>query len=297
MRFEKIAVTGGNGALGQFVARDLGQDALVTCLDLKAGPKGVRSRFADVTSLTQLMEAMSGHDAVVHLAALLTIDHSEEQILTVNTVGTWNVLEAALRLGIRRVVLLSSECSSGIITIRHHSRAVPRYLPIDEAHPLEPAEAYGLSKQIGEVCAQSYAHRGLEVIALRPTLILMPWMRDYVEGVQGKEDPDLWSYVEASDVVQGIRRALTIKHRGFNAFYLSAEDTLSSEPTLDFLKRAYGVLPEIRKPDLFRSNPRAAMWDLEHSRRVLGFEPQSDWRRLLEAGSTRLTGTAGQRAG
>jgi UDP-glucose 4-epimerase len=283
MRFGNIVVTGGNGALGQLLVRDLMQDADVTSLDIKPGPRSVRSRYVDILAFEALQEALKGHDAVVHLAALLTLEHSEERIFNVNVQGTWNVLEAAHRLGIRRVVLLSSETTTGIVTVRRVPRARPDYLPIDERHPLASIEAYGLSKQVLECVGQSYARRGMDVIALRPTLILMPWMQDYVRRVRGIEDPDLWSYVEAQDVVQAVRKSLMLDRPGFDAFYLSAVDTFAPEPTLTFLERVYGGLPPIRKPELYRDNPYASMWDLTHARDVLGFEPRSSWRRLLEA--------------
>lgn len=282
MRFGSIAVTGGNGALGKLVVRDLMQDADVTALDLRPGPRSVRSRYLDILSFEAVQDALKGHDAAVHLAALLTLEHPEERIFSVNVQGTWNVLDAAHRLGIRRVVLLSSETTSGIITVRRVPRMRPDYLPIDESHPLASIEAYGLSKQVLETLGQSYARRGMEVVVLRPTLIVMPWMQDYVRRARGIDDPDLWSYVEAKDVVQGVRKSLLLDRPGFDAFYLSAEDTFAPEPTLDFLVRVYGTLPEIRKPELYRNNPYASMWDLAHARRVLGFAPQSNWRRLLE---------------
>jgi len=291
MRFGNVAVTGGNGALGKLVVGDLMRHAEVTALDLRPGPRSIRSRYLDILSFEAVLDALKGHDAAVHLAALLTLEHSEERIFSVNVQGTWNLLEAAHRLGIRRVVLLSSETTTGVITVRRVPRMRPDYLPIDENHPLASIEAYGLSKQVLETLGRSYARRGMEVVVLRPTLIVMPWMQDYVRRVRGIDDPDLWSYVEAKDVVQGVRKSLLLDRPGFDAFYLSAADTFAPEPTLDFLTRVYGSLPEIRKPEIYRSNPFASMWDIAHARAVLGFAPQSDWRRLLEEPAIDETGS------
>ena len=281
--YKKIAVTGGNGALGTHVVDSLSHQTDVTSLDITPGRPGVRSRYVDVMNLPGLREALEGHDAVVHLAALLTMSYPEEEIFSINVQGTWNVLSAAADLGIRKVVLLSSECATGIINISRMPLARPEYLPIDEDHPLRPYDAYGLSKQISEEIARCFARRsGIEIVALRPTLIVMPGMEQQIRSLRGCEDPDLWSYVEVVDVVQGVRRALELPDgHGFQVFFLSAEETFSPEPTLEFMARAFGVLPPIRKPELYDRNPHAAIWDLSRARSVLGFLPQSSWRRFI----------------
>lgn len=284
MAARRIAVTGGNGALGRMVVKRLSERADVTALDIRPGPTGVHSRHCDVESFYGVRAALQGHDEVVHLAALLTLDHAEERIFTVNVRGTWNVLEAAHDLGIQRVVLASSECTTGVINVRRVPRAPIRYLPIDEDHPLGSVEAYGLSKQVLEVMGQSYARRGMDIVALRPTLIVMPWMADYIDRTRKIDDPDLWSYVEASDVVAAIDSALTAPVDGFATAFLSAVDTFSPEPTLAFVERVQGWLPEVRDKDLYERNPYAALWNLDRARSLLGFEPRSDWRRLLLAG-------------
>lgn len=282
MKYESIAVTGGNGALGRAIVRDLIRDAAVTSLDVTPGRPGVRSRYTDVLSLDSLRDALKGHDAVVHAAALLLPKDPLDQMFQVNVVGTWNVCQAASELGINKLVLLSSECASGIINICGMRQPCPDYLPIDESHPLRPLETYGMSKQLNELTAWSYARRGkMRVVALRPTLIVMPGMEKTVSKTRQKDDPDLWSYVEIRDVVQATRLALDYEGPEFDAFYLSARDTYAPEPTLAFMERKFGRLPEIRKPEIYKGNRFAAIWDLSRSETLLGLKPESDWRRFL----------------
>src|SRR2546421_26048 len=71
-----------------------------------------------------------------------------------NVMGSFNVHEAAWRLGIRRVASVSSEAVLGW-DYREREFA-PDYLPIDESHPVRPQDAYGLSKEVGESIARSY---------------------------------------------------------------------------------------------------------------------------------------------
>jgi len=282
MLYKSIAVTGGNGSLGRAIVEDLSVDAKVTSVDVMPGRPGVRSRYADVLCMKALGEALSGHDAIVHVSALLLPEDPQDKMFQVNVVGTWNVLQVAEQLGIRKVVIMSSECSSGIININRMPQARPQYLPIDEDHPLSPLETYGLSKQLNEITAQCFARRGaMQIVALRPTLILTPGMEEFVQSVRERDDPDLWSYVELRDVVRATRLALDYDQQTFDCFYLSASDTYSREETLAFMERKFGMLPEIRQPDLYRDNPHAAIWDLSRSRELLGFEPESDWRQFI----------------
>ena len=94
-------------------------------------------------------------------------------IFDTNVRGTWNVLEAAHATSVRRVVVCSSVSALGIDFT--NPRLPPAYLPIDEAHPLRPTQAYGLSKQLGEEIARSFARRGaMAVTCLRPAWVMFP---------------------------------------------------------------------------------------------------------------------------
>lgn len=282
MQFGSIAVTGGNGGLGQAIINNLSAHARVTSLDITPGQPGVRSRYADVLSKPVLKEALEGHDAIVHVAALLLPTDPEESMFNTNVVGTWNVLKTAEELGIQKVVLISSECASGIINIQRMEQSCPDYLPIDKTHPERPLETYGLSKLLSDVAAESFARRGkIKIVSLRPTLILMPGMEAFVRKVRESDDPDLWSYVEVCDVVEAVHLALEYEGPAYDCFYLSARDTYAKEETLKFMERKFGRLPEVRDPDLYRLNPYAAIWDLTRCEKVLGLKPKSDWRQFI----------------
>ena len=293
MDYRSVAVTGGNGALGQAIVQDLTGRVDVTSVDITPGRPGVRSRYADILAPKTLVQALAGHEAIVHVAALLLPTDPEDRMFAVNVNGTWNVLRAAEDLGIRKVVLISSECASGIINIQRMRQPCPDYLPIDEAHPLRPLETYGLSKQLNELTAESFARRGtVSVVSLRPTLILMPGMEGFVRQVRESDDPDLWSYVELCDVVTATRLALDYAGPAFDSFYLSAPDTYAREETLRFMERKFGCLPEIRDVDLYRNNPYAAIWDLSRTRSLLGLELQSNWREYLSGDRRRASDDA-----
>lgn len=114
----------------------------------------------DVGDRTKLQTACEGMDVVFHLAAawLLQATQSPRVALDVNVVGTYNVLEAAAAAKVKKVVFSSAGAVYGD----------PRYVPIDENHPLDANTAYGASKIAGEkFCEAFYQMYGLNYIALR----------------------------------------------------------------------------------------------------------------------------------
>ena len=281
MDFGSIAVTGANGLLGREVIKVLSGEAGVVSLDISPGPPGVRSRYTDVTSYESLRHGLAGHDAVVHLAALLYTPE-QDQLFAVNVQGTWNVLQAARDLGIRKVVLLSSECATGALRITVGPRSAPDYLPIDEAHPLRPMDAYGVSKQVMETIGQAFSRQGdMQIVVLRPTSIYVPGMEAEMREARAKDDPNLWLYVEGSDVAEAIRLGLAYEGPAYDCFFISAKDSFAPEETLVFVERIYGKAPEVRKPDLYRRDPHATIFDTSRAQERLGFTPKSDWRRFL----------------
>ena len=172
MKYERIAVTGGSGRLGRFVVEELSRHAEVTVLDIAPGPVSVRHITIDILDLEGVYRALEGQDAVVHLAAIDdAVAATPKRYFETNVEGSFNLLQAAHERGIAKVALASSVSAYGLGA--DNPDHPPRYFPIDEAHPLNPIGAYGLSKKVGEVVARSFASRGVTKIAcLRPTLII-----------------------------------------------------------------------------------------------------------------------------
>lgn len=278
---KSVIVTGGAGRLGAYVVDELARRHSVKVADRKPPGQDVAYVETDIRDLAAVSAAMEGCDAVVHLAAIPSPrDAPPEVVFATNLMGTWNVLQAAHTLGLGKVVLCSSECATGLC-YQSEDRP-PLYMPVDEAHPLRPVDPYSLSKQLGEAAGQSFARRGLDVSAVRPTYILFPDERDSIaERGSDPAHPDLWSYVEPDDVARAFRLALEREGTGFEAFFASAADTISPMPTLELVERRFGALPEVRDPALYEANPHAAIYDITRAREALGYAPTSDWRRWV----------------
>jgi nucleoside-diphosphate-sugar epimerase len=297
LRFDKVLVTGAAGLLGRAVVGELQGRCTVTGLDLRAGEAPIAWHAGDVTDPEVVRRAVTGCDAVLHIAAIPNIwSGTGERIMRVNVIGTWQVLQAAEAAGVRRVVLCSSDSVVGF-TVREGRMLPPDYLPIDAHHPLRPTEPYGLGKLLGEEAGRSFAHRGLEVVVLRPVFVAYPEMQGEIrarardpEGYRGPAvggpsaagGGPCWHHVDPRDAARAFRLALELPQAPFQAFFVSAAVTLAPEPTLERLARVLGRLPEVRRPGIWQDNPFAPLYDLGPTRDVLGLVPEHDARHLLE---------------
>lgn len=278
MRFERVAITGGSGRLGAYVVEELRTRCAVTVLDLSPPQADVAYVRTDMRDPQAVAAALKGHDAVVHLAGIdLDEETRAQDYLTTNVAGTWNILEAAEACNVRRVALCSSITATGLGEARLDHP--PQYLPIDEDHPLKPHHPYGVSKQLMETVGDTFRSRGkLEIVNLRLMLVLLPHNYDLIRGRAG--DPLsrwLFYYVTPQDAARAFRCALSVETPPVSTFFITAADTCNPEPTLKWLERALGRLPEVRDTDRFVRNPRASVFCGERARDYLGFEPASDW--------------------
>jgi UDP-glucose 4-epimerase len=272
-----VLVTGGTGRLGRFVCAALAVHHNVTMLDLRPLP-GFRGVVGDIRDFPTVVRAAEGCDVVVHLAAIPSPRHGcDEDIISTNVLGAWSVLQAALMCGAKRAVLCSSDFVTGLL--HRDASVMPLYLPIDEAYPVAPVDAYGLSKHLAEQTAAAFARRSLEVVVLRPGLVVFPEAElDAMRRGSSIDNPDLWWYASAADVAEAFRLAVEIPSLPATTFFVGAPDTLARVPTLDLVLQRFGRLPEIRNAALYRDNPFAAVFDTSLARRLLGFHHSRNWR-------------------
>lgn len=279
----RVLVTGGSGGIGAFVLAELSRSCAVTVLDTRP-PAGPAAGFVagDVLDLPALAEACRGMDALIHLAAIPNpFRDPPERVFSVNVTGTFHACEAAVRAGVRRVVLAGSDSATGL-AIKAVPTA-PAYLPVDEDHPRAPSEVYGLSKLLVEEIGRTYARgHGLEVVVLCPVFVVLPGKEaEIAERGRERASRNLWAYVEPADVAQAFRLALELPRVTYDAFLIGAADTLSAVPSLELAREAFERLPPVRKPEWFTANPHASLYDIGKAMRVLGFRPRSSWRALV----------------
>ena len=277
----RILITGGNGRLGSWVGRDLrahGHEIVSVDRQLPAQRElGIRHRAVELGDLGQIVGALVGCDAVLHFGAIPSPwSYPDEVVFLNNVAATYNVLQAAMTVGIRRAIIASSASGYGMAWAR--PTFPPLYVPLDEDHPFLAHDPYALSKEVDERTAEMFARRcGMTVLAYRFHWIARPGearARGTNPGpVEEKEATNLWGYVDIRDAAQACRLGLAADLSGFHPFNIIAADTLRPEPT-EALLRAQLPTTEVRA--LLPGN--ASPWSIEKARRVLGYAPQHSWR-------------------
>lgn len=279
MAYEKIIITGGAGLLGSHVVREMAEHAQITTLDIKepeAKSQGGQDHInLSITNYEEIKKALTGHDAVIHLAAIPNPREADAKTTFNNNVeGAWTVLQAAEDAGIKRVVVASSDSVFGLSY--NPPDWPPQFLPVDETHPTRPTEVYSLSKKITETISESFAARGkMEVLAIRPCHIVFP--RGYGEleaRGQDLENYHFWAWVDPKDVAQAFRLAVhTSDYNGFDVYTVAAEEGLNTKPTLELAAARWKNMPVIRRPEIYDSCNTASILDISKIKDRLGFVP------------------------
>ena len=278
-----VAVTGGSGKLGRIVVADLlAHDYAVLDLDIQV-PRDPDVAFTrvDFKDFGQTFEALTaiddrhhGVDAVVHLAAIPGPGMTTNAALFANNVvGTYNVFTAARHAGIRNIVLASSESVLGL-----PFDVPPPYLPIDEEIPIRPNSSYSLGKDLEEEMARQLCRWDptLKMIGLRFSNVMVP--ADYADFPSFDADAglrrwNLWSYIDARDGAQAVRRALEHDTTGTDVFIIANADTVMSRPTAELAAELFPDVP-VRK----ELGTNETLLSIDKARRVLGYEPDYSWR-------------------
>jgi nucleoside-diphosphate-sugar epimerase len=275
----RICVTGASGKAGRAVVRELlehGYDVVSTDIAVTRADRDQGMLRADLTDFGQAVEALSGADAVVHLANIPAPGLDPPAVtFTANTTMNVNVFSAAAMLGLSRVVRASSETTLGL-----PFDVAPRYAPVDEAHYPLPTTTYALSKVASETVAGHVAQwSGIPFVALRFSNIMQPG--DYELFPSFWQDPllrkwNLWGYVDERDVAAACRLALAAPAdavAGSPAFVIAAADTVMDRPSAGLLAEVFPGVPLNRDVGEF-----GTLLAIDRARDVLGYEPRHSWR-------------------
>ncbi|MEJ2023006.1 MAG: NAD(P)-dependent oxidoreductase [Maritimibacter sp.] len=273
----RILFTGGSGKAGrEVIPYLLEQGHQVMNVDLVPfDHPGVDNIVADLTDSGQVFNALSMYanydemepgtgvprfDAVVHFAAIARILlKPDNETYRVNVLSTYNVLEAATKLGIRKVVIASSETTYGVV----------------------PEDSYGMSKVVNEVTANSFAARtGADIYALRINNVMSPddYARDWPRYF---ENPDIrrrniFSYIDARDLGQVVDLCLKKDGLGYQVFNVSNDGMSVALSPAEVVERYYqGV--ELREPVESWTTP----YSNKKIKEVLGFEEQHPWTKYV----------------
>jgi len=289
----RILVTGSEGHIGRMqtaLLREAGYE--VRTFDKAAQGKTTGGEYTpdhfpgDLCDILDVRRAMQGMDAVVHLGALPNDRAGAgDQVLIINVQGTWNVLIAAVEVGVERVVYFSSINALGCVG----GLRPPAYLPIDDSYPRHPLSPYQLSKHLAEETCQSFSERhGIRTVCLRPGYVVRPdqygnW-RDRAAPQNAKWGAtELWGYVDLRDVCEATRLALTVENVTHDAFILFAPDIVQTLTTAELASEFYPNISWKQDRDVYvAANPHRSFMDCSHAKEVLGWEAKHSWRDTLE---------------
>ncbi len=271
----QTVVTGATGHLGNNLVRALlarGERvrALVLPGDDTRPIAGlpVEVTLGDVRDLGALLWAFRGADTVYHLAGLITIAPGRETLLhQVNVLGTRNVVEAALRCNVQRLVYTASI---------HAMVEPPHGTMIDERQPFDPERIpteYGRSKARAALEVLAGVERGLDAVIVCPTGIIGPYdfqpsemgrlflkvarrkMPLYVHGA--------YDFVDVRDVAWGLIAAVERGQRGES--YILSGEAVTVRQLMSYLEECSGVqAPRLGLPASWAR--RVARWTSLYAR-------------------------------
>ena len=277
----KIVVTGSSGKFGQHVARNLTAAGHDVCgVDRVTSPSLRHSRVCDLSSTGDLVEAFDGAEAIVHLAAIPAPGLMPDNVTFNNNVcAAYNVLKVAADLKITKLVVASSIAAYGFLYARQMPE--PTYLPLDEQHPCQPTDPYGLSKLVGETIADSFAAQtGASISSLRlPGINFDPEFRLIKErfGNPRYRLPGFWTYIDARDAAEACRLCLERAPPGHTIFNIAAPTSNMREPTDELLQQ---YLPAVKKSQSRLAGNWSGM-DSSKAEHMLGFRARHVWERYI----------------
>lgn len=257
-----------------------GGDALRVDLTDSGQVFNAMSAFGDFADLDSPRPGQPAFDAVVHFAAIPCILMvPDNETYRINTLSTYNVIDAAVKLGIPKVIFASSETTYGIC-FAHRDRK-PLYVPVDEDHPTVPEDSYAMSKVVNEVTARSFQERsGIDIYGLRINNVIEP--HEYAENFPAfMEDPalrrrNIFAYIDARDLGHMVDCCLRTDGLGYEVFNVANPDMSVNISSAEVRERFYpGV--ELRK----EMGENETFYCIDKARRMVGFDPKHSWRDVL----------------
>lgn len=165
----KVLVTGASGLLGRSVAARLAELGYqVTTLQRStSGLHSVRDVRGSLNDAHTVAEAVQGQDAIIHMAAKVSVSGRREDFERVNILGTEQIFDAAWSAGVENILHVSSPSVA-------HAGASLIGAPAEAADPAGAEGNYAQTKAAAELIAEDRGSVGINVLIMRPHLVWGP---------------------------------------------------------------------------------------------------------------------------
>jgi nucleoside-diphosphate-sugar epimerase len=292
MTIETVAVTGGNGKIGEEILREC-SDAGYRVVNVARGKQ--REDVSDGYRRTDLLDAgqvygsltAADADAVIHMGTIPGPTGSPGYVCyESNTMSSYHVLEAATELGLEAVCLASSINAIG--ASYQEDPVEVDYLPIDEAHRRSPRDPYAMSKHAIEVTGDGFGR--IDDAPSPIGSLRYPWVATGEEIREAFAEPErtletvdsahngrqvLFSYVHIADAARAARKVIEADYEGHEVFWAVAADTTMET---DSATLADEVFPDAEvRQDL---EGHESLIDIGKAERLLDWVPERSWRDL-----------------
>lgn len=291
-----VAVTGGNGQVGRGVIRELNAHGHRT-VNVSRGRRS--EDVADAYQQADLLDAGEVYgalaacdpDGIIHLGMRPRPDDAPGHVtFESNVMTTYHVLEACENLNIDRVAIASSMSALGAGFDPDPVRV--EYLPVDEAHPVDPRDPYALGKRVLEVTADGVGRRNDGPTSV--ATVRFPMAMDdeqiaeiLVDGDRSletiREAPfyhsahnTLFAYVHLDDLARLFRQCIETDLAGHETLWASAADTTVDVPTSELVAEEYPETDVRVEPEGF--DEYGSLVDTSKAGELLGWEPEQSWR-------------------
>jgi nucleoside-diphosphate-sugar epimerase len=226
---------------------------------------------------------VQGYDVVVHLAGIPhPLNDPPGKVFRTNTQSTYNLLEACIANGVRRVVFMSSESVLGFAFST--TRMWPQYLPLDERHPLRPQDPYGLSKVTCEQICNGFSRRtGLQTVCLRPPWVWVPEPQEIslykqLRAEYPKWYKNLWAYIHVFDVAKAVRQCVEFPELPLHtSYFICASETWVDVDSRELVAQYFPETDQISES----FSGTASLISCEKAKLAFGFAAHYSWRDLI----------------
>lgn len=292
---KRIIITGGSGQVGRHIITQLlSKGHSILNLDLTAGPPTVHTIKTDLTNGGDVYNALTSHfalsepfpaqpscvpDALIHLAGharnMLVPDN---RTFRDNVIAAYNVLDAACKLGIRKIIVASSICAYGV-TYAYGDVDFASFPVTEEQTVPAPMDPYALSKRCTEVLAEGFAKRfaGFDVYVLRIGRVVLPGEYNAAFESYVKEPARWkvhgWSYVDVRDLGTICERGVEVNGLGFQIFNAVNDEITCDRKAGELVAEVCPAVPVIRELE-----DREAPISNAKIKRLLGFREEHCWR-------------------